>query len=107
MKAINFSRLKKRGLPGDTSKNVLHKIRHYCEKNPSRGKFPLKVRMCKVYIKLIYLLFFKGVDLHDDEINLKDPSDTYMSPETEDNRFSEPLTSLFNPESIKFREDKI
>ena len=42
LKAVNFSRVKKRGLPGDNTKNVPHQIKHYGTKNPSAGKFPLK-----------------------------------------------------------------
>ena len=42
LKAVNFWRVKKRGLPGDTTKNVSHKIANYGTKNSSAGKFPLK-----------------------------------------------------------------
>ena len=38
LKAVNFSRVKKRGLPGENTKNVPHKITHYATKNPSAGK---------------------------------------------------------------------
>ena len=68
LKAVNFSRVKKRVLPGDNTKNVPHKITHYGTKNTSAGKSPLKVKMCKVFIKLIHSLFFKGIDLHDYDI---------------------------------------
>ena len=40
--AGNFSKVKKRGLPGENTKNVPHKITNYSTKNPSAGKFPLK-----------------------------------------------------------------
>ena len=42
LKAVNFSRVKKRGLTDDNTKNVPHKITHYGTKNPPAGKFPLK-----------------------------------------------------------------
>ena len=42
LKNANLSRVKKRGLPRDTTKNVPHQITHYDTKNPSAGKFPLK-----------------------------------------------------------------
>ena len=67
------------------------------------------MKTCKVFIKLIQRLFvfFTEIDLHDYDINNKDSNDTDTSSETEDNKFTEPLTSLFNPESINFPEDKI
>ena len=42
LKAVNFSRVKKRGLPGDNTKKLPHKIPNCGTKNPSAGKFPLK-----------------------------------------------------------------
>ena len=42
LKNVNFSRVKKQGLPGDNTKNVPHKITHYGTKNPFAGKLPLK-----------------------------------------------------------------
>ena len=42
LKVVNFSRVKKRRLPGNNTKNVLHKIRYYSMKNPSAGNIPLK-----------------------------------------------------------------
>ena len=57
----------------------------------------------KVFIKLIHwLLFFTGIDLHDHDINKKNSSDTDRSSERENNKFPEPLMSLFNPENINF-----
>ena len=58
LQAVNFSRVKKRGLPGDNTKNVPHKITNYSTKNPSAGKFPLKMKTCKVFIKLNHRPFF-------------------------------------------------
>ena len=52
-------------------------------------------------------VFIKRTDLHDYDTNNKDSNDTNASSETEENKFPEPLTSLFNPESINFPEDKI
>ena len=42
LKVVNFSRVKKRRLPGNNTKNVLHKIRYYSMKNPSAGNIPMK-----------------------------------------------------------------
>ena len=67
------------------------------------------MKTCKVSIKLIHrpFFFFTEIDLHDYDINNKDSNDTDTSSETEDNKFPDPLTSLFNPENINFPEDKI
>ena len=84
-----------------------HKITPYGTKNPSAGKFPLKSEDVQSLYKINpQLVFFKGIDLHDYDISIKDSSDTDTS-ETEENKFPEPLTSLFNPESINFPQDKI
>ena len=108
LKAVNFPRVKKRGLPGVNTKNVSHKITHYGTKNPSTGKFPLKSEDVQSLYKVnLQAVFFKGIDLHDYDINNKDSNPTDTSSETEENKFLEPLTSLFNPESINFAEDKI
>ena len=59
LNVANFSRMKKRGLPGKNTKNVPHKITNYGAKYPSAGKFPLKnLKKYKVFIKLIHRLFF-------------------------------------------------
>ena len=85
-----------------------HKITHYGTKNPSAGKFPLKSEEVQSSYKINpQAVFFKRIDLHDYDINSKYSSDTDMSSEMEDNEFPEPLTSLFNPESINFSEDKL
>ena len=107
LKAVNFSRVKKRGLPGDNTKNVPHKITNYSTKNLSAGKFPLKNEDVQSLHKVkSQTVFFMGIYLRDYDINNKNSSDTDMSSETED-KFPEPLTSLFNPESINFPEDEI
>ena len=54
LKAVNFSRVKKQGLPGDNTKNVPHKITHYSMKNPSAGKFPLKVPLKREDMQSLY-----------------------------------------------------
>ena len=108
LKAVNFSRVKKQSLPGDNTINVPHKITHYGTKNPSAGNFSLKSEDVRSLYKINpQVVFFTGIDLHDYDINNKDSGDTGMSSETEYNKFPEPLTSLFNPESINFPEDKI
>ena len=91
LKAANFSRVKKRGLTGENTKNVPHKITHYGTKNPSAGKFPLKSEgMQSLYEINPQAVFFKGIDLHDYDVNSKDSSDTDTSSRTEDNEFPEP-----------------
>ena len=54
LKAVNFSRVKKQGLPGDNTKNVAHKITHYSMKNPSAGKFSLKVPLKREDMQSLY-----------------------------------------------------
>ena len=87
-----------------------HKIANYGTKNSSAGKFPLKSEdvqsLYKINPKTVFF-FFTEIDLHDYDINNKDSNDTDTSSETEDNKFPDPLTSLFNPENINFPEDKI
>ena len=105
LKADNFSRVKKQGLPGDNTKIVPHKIKK--SKISSAGKFPLKSEDVQSPYKINpQAVFFKGIDLHDYDINNKDSSDTDTSSETKENKFPEPLTS-FNPEGINFPEDEI
>ena len=58
LKAANFSRVKKWGLPGDNTKNVPQKMTNYSTKNPSAGIFPLKIEDVQSLIKLIHMLFF-------------------------------------------------
>ena len=52
LKVVNFSRVKKRCLPGNNTKNVLNKITYYSMKNPSAGNIPLKNEdvqsLCKI-----------------------------------------------------------
>ena len=108
LKAVNFSRVKKQSLPDDNTINVPYKITHYGTKNPSAGNFSLKSEDVRSLYKINpQVVFFTGIDLHDYDINNKDSSDTGISSETEYNKFPEPLTLLFNPESINFPEDKI
>ena len=107
LKTANFLRVKKGGLPGDNTNNVPHKITHYGTKNPSAGKFPLKREDVQSLHKINpQAVFFKGIYLYDYDINNKASSDTDTSSETEENKFPEPLTSLFNSESINFPDDK-
>ena len=54
LKAVNFSRVKKQGLPGDNTKNVPHKITPCGMKNPSAGKFPLKVPLKSEDMQSLY-----------------------------------------------------
>ena len=83
-----------------------HKITHYGTKNPSEGKFPLKSEDVQSLYKMNpQVVFFKGIELHDYDLNSKDSSDA--SSETEDNKLPKPLMSLFNPEYVNFSEDKI
>ena len=56
LKAVNFSRVKKWGLPGDNTKNVSQKMTNYSTKNPSPGIFPLKIEDVQSLIKLIHML---------------------------------------------------
>ena len=70
LKAVNFSRVKKRGLPCENTKNMPHKITHYGTKNPFGGKFPLKSEDIQSLYKINpQAVFFKGIDLHDYNIN--------------------------------------
>ena len=104
----NFSTVKKRGLPGDNTKDLPHKITNYSTKNLSAEKFPLKSEDVQSLYKIgPQASFFTGIDLHDYDINSKNSSNTDAPSETEDNKFPEPLTSLFNPESKNFPQDKI
>ena len=108
LKAAYFSRVKKRGLPSDNTKNVPHKTTHYGTKNPSAGKFPLKSEDVQRLYKINPLaVFYKGIDLYDYDIKSKDSSNTDTSPETKDNKFPKPLTLLFYPESINSPKDNI
>ena len=60
-----------RGLPGENTKNVPHKITHYITKNPSAAKFPLKSELVQSLYKINpQAVFFKGIDLHDYDIEL-------------------------------------
>ena len=71
LKAVNFSMVKQRGLPGENTKNVPHEITHYTTKNPSAGKFPLKKELVQSLYKINpQAVFFKGIDLHDYDIEL-------------------------------------
>ena len=108
LKAVNFSRVKNQGLPGDNTNDVPLKITHYGTKNSSAGKFPLKSEDVQSLYKINpQAVFIKRTDLHDYDTNNKDSNDTNASSETEENKFPEPLTSLFNPESINFPEYNI
>ena len=81
-----------------------HKITNYCTKNPSAGKFPLKSGDEQSLYKINpQAIFLTRIDLCDYDINNKNFSDIDTSSETEDSQFPEPLTSLFNPESIKLK----
>ena len=91
LKAVNFSRVKKRGSTDDNTKNVPHKITHYGTKNPPAGKFPLKSEDVRSLYKINPQdVFFKGIDPLDYDINNKDSSDTVTSSETEEDKFPEP-----------------
>ena len=83
-------------------------LAHYSTKNSSAGKFPLKSEDVQNRHKINpQTAFSKVIYLHDYDIRNKDSSDTDASSRTEDNEFPEPLTSLFNPESINFPKDEI
>ena len=61
LKAVNFLRVKKRGLLGENTKNVPHKIAHYPTKNPSAGKFTLKSEDVQSLYKINpQAVFFQG-----------------------------------------------
>ena len=61
LQAVNFSVVKKRGLPGDNTKNVPHKITNYSTKNPSAGNFPLKNEDVQSLYKINpQIVFFHG-----------------------------------------------
>ena len=83
-------------------------LAHYGTKNSSAGKFPLKSEDVKNRHKInAQAAFSKVIDLHDYDICNKDSSDTDTSSRKEDNKFPEPLTLLFNPESINFPKYEI
>ena len=83
-------------------------LAHYGTKNSSAEKFPLKSEDVQSRHKInAQAAFSKVIDLHDYHISNKDSSDTDTSSRTEDHEFPEPLTSLFNPESINFPKDEI
>ena len=61
LQAVNFSVVKKRGLPGDNTKNVPHKITNYSTKNPSAGNFSLKNEDVQSLYKINpQIVFFHG-----------------------------------------------
>ena len=83
-------------------------LAHYGRKNSSAGNFPSTSEDVQNRHKInAQTAFSKVIDLYDYDISNKDSSDTDTSSRTEDNEFPEPLTSLFNPESINFPKDEI
>ena len=111
LKLIDFKRIKKGDLPGETSKKVLPAT-HYAIRNVSAGTNPITTEDLKQLHKCnSKLALFSAIDTSEfisaELDSPRDDSDTDTSSETEENTIPDPLTSIFDPTVINMPEAEL